>query len=234
MKPGSMAFVQPLSNRPRAGNAYLLRGFIGIFSTGIDHLGEEVNAGGVRAMVYQDDQWHDLAEQIVKVYAGKTDCEPLILVGHSYGADDSVRIARVLDDHGIKVDLLVTIEPPPVPKNVVRAVDFYRPNGIWDAFPFFRGVPLTADPGARPPDNVNIRTDPRHLMYWYTDHFNIEKDERIHRAIIQEIQAICPDRPVWIAEHMGHTGEAAAPSAGAEGVAGTGTIVSGNDRPIAR
>ena len=202
-----MEAVQTLSNRPRVGNVYLLRGFIGIFSTGIDHLGEEINAAGVRANVYQDDQWHDLAEQIAKVYAGKTEHEPLILVGHSYGADDVVRIARVLEQYHITVDLLVTIDPvtpPPVPDNVVRTVDLYRPNGIFDAFPFFRGVPLQADSGARAPDNVNIRTDPRHLMDPDTDHFNIEKKEKIHRVVIGEILAACPTRAVWMAEHMGH------------------------------
>lgn len=71
MKPGSMADVRPLSDRPHAGNVYLLRGFIGIFSTGIDHLGEEINAAGVRAMVYQDDQWRTLADAIATSYAGQ-------------------------------------------------------------------------------------------------------------------------------------------------------------------
>ncbi len=197
MAPGSMADVQTLSDRPHVGNVYLLRGFIGIFSTGIDHLGEQINSSGIRAMVYQDDQWRSLADTIARVYAAKGPREPLILIGHSYGADDVVRIARVLDDAHVQVDLLITIDPttpPPVPKNVRRTVNLYRPNGVFDILPFFRGIPLTADPGANPPDNVNIRTDPRNLMAPGTDHFNIEKQDKIHQVVIQEVLATCPLR----------------------------------------
>ncbi|HTL28538.1 MAG TPA: hypothetical protein VL282_04940, partial [Tepidisphaeraceae bacterium] len=62
MTPGELTKVEPVSTNARAGNVYLLRGFIGIFSTGIDHLGEEINGKGVDAMVFQDDQWNRLAE----------------------------------------------------------------------------------------------------------------------------------------------------------------------------
>lgn len=203
MAPGKLADVQTLSDRPRAGNVYLLRGFIGIFSTGIDHLGEEINTDGVRAKVYQDDQWHALADTIAARYAGQTNPEPVVLIGHSYGADDVIRIARELQAKNVKVDLLVTIDPvtpPDVPKNVVKCVNIYRPNGLTDILPFFRGIPLKADsPEADNVINVNIRTDPRGLMDWDTDHFNIEKKPKVHAVVLDQVNEICPPREVWAA-----------------------------------
>ena len=95
-RPGNLAYVQPTSDRPRAGNVYLLRGFIGIFSEGIDRLTQQINETGTRAVVYQDDQWSALARKIAQQYRDADDSEPLVLIGHSYGADDVVRIAREL------------------------------------------------------------------------------------------------------------------------------------------
>jgi len=207
MKPGSMDDVQTVSDRQHVGNVYLLRGFIGIFSTGIDHLGEEINTSGVRAEVYQDDQWGRLADAIAARYASQTNAparQPLVLIGHSYGADDVVRIARKLQASHVTVDLLVTIDPttpPTVPTNVLHTVNLYRPNGLLDALPFFRGIPLSGDPGGHPIDNINIRTDPRHLMEPGTDHFNIEKRPEIHAVVIHEVLAVCPTQSQWARIH---------------------------------
>src|SRR5687767_8719344 len=111
MKPGALARVRPVSDQPRAGNAYLLRGFIGVFSTGVDDLARQIDASGVRANVYQDDQWAALARTIAQKYKHARHAEPLVLIGHSYGADDVVRIARELDKANVPVDLLVTLDP---------------------------------------------------------------------------------------------------------------------------
>ena len=59
MKPGDLSLVQIFSDHPRAGNVYLLRGFIGIWSTGIDRLVDEINKSGVRANVYRCEQWRE-------------------------------------------------------------------------------------------------------------------------------------------------------------------------------
>src|SRR5690349_2226995 len=88
--PGNLAMVTPVSDQPRAGNVYLLRGWIGIFSGGIDQLTTSINENGVRAHVYQDDQWKSLTAAIKAKYANAPEVEPLVLIGHSYGADDAI------------------------------------------------------------------------------------------------------------------------------------------------
>jgi pimeloyl-ACP methyl ester carboxylesterase len=202
MTPGPMTAVRPVSTAPRAGNVYLVRGWIGIFSTGIDALGQKVTGAGLHGQVFQEDQWRALAATIADKYRGVRDPEPLVLVGHSYGADDIVRIARELDAHDVPVDLLVTIDPttpPRVPKNVRLCYNLYQSN-LLDAMPFLRGIPLEADPGfAGQLRNVNIRTDRPDLVEGKVDHFNIEKKDTIHRETLRQILAVCPPRAQWAA-----------------------------------
>src|ERR1051325_2512454 len=91
LRNGDLNAVQINSTAPRAGNVYLIRGWIGVFSTGMDQLSDKLSAQGIRTVVYQDGQHNVLADQIIKVYKGQTThSEPLILIGHSYGADDVV------------------------------------------------------------------------------------------------------------------------------------------------
>jgi hypothetical protein len=204
VNPGSMDAVQPVSRAPRAGNVYLVRGWLGVFSTGIDTLGDKVKAAGVQDAVYQEAQWRTLAAAIIEKYKNVKDPEPLILVGHSYGADDVIAIARELDKEKIPVDLLLTIDatvPPPVPANVRRCYNLYQ-TGMLDALPFMRGVPLRADQEFKGKlQNVNIRVDRTDLLDGDVNHFNIEKKDKIHQEALKQILAICPPRNQWAAAH---------------------------------
>jgi hypothetical protein len=201
---GDLTAVAPVSTAPRAGNVYLVRGWIGVFSTGIDTLSEKVNAAGVRGLVYQDVQWRSLAGTIAEKYKGARDPEPLILVGHSFGADDVVSIARELDRENVPVDLLVTIDPttpPAVPKNVRLCYNLYKPGAL-DVLPMLRGIPLHAEPGFKGTlQNVNIRDERPDLLVGDVNHFNIEKKETIHREALRQILAVCPPRAVWASGH---------------------------------
>jgi pimeloyl-ACP methyl ester carboxylesterase len=202
MKPGRVADVQPYSDKPLAGNAYLLRGFLGIWSTGIDNLGQKIEANGIRAEVYQEKQWRALCAEIVEKYKEAADPEPLVLIGHSYGADDALKIAKELQEHKIKVDLIVTLDPvtpPAVPTNVRLCYNLYQSN-LLDGLPFFRGVPLEpASREARNLVNVNLRTKRRDLLESDTDHFNIEKNPKVHQEVVAKLREVCPPRAVWAA-----------------------------------
>lgn len=210
MTPGQMAWVQPTSNQPRAGNVYLLRGWIGIFSYGINDLGGKINKDGVRASVYQDDQWRELALAIKEHYKGARDPEPLILIGHSFGADDVLRVAGELNDAKIPVDLVVTLDPvtpPEVPGNVRRVVNLYQSNGAWDKVPAFRGVPLKLAEGSHAQlVNADVKKDRTDLLEPGTDHFNIEKKAKIHQEVLKYVLATCPPRQEWARLHNGGGG----------------------------
>jgi hypothetical protein len=135
----------------------LLRGWFGVFSTGLDEIAEALKAKGIRAEVAGHLHWKTAAEEIVRERAeGNTDA--LVLVGHSQGANNVIDMARVLEAHNVPVALLVTLAPyrqNPVPTNVIRAINYYQSSG-W-------GAPVTAGPGFRGKlSNIDVREDCKH------------------------------------------------------------------------
>jgi hypothetical protein len=201
MKPGRLDSVSATTDTPRAGNVFLLRGFIGVFSTGIDTLGEKLVEQGVNAQVFQEVQSDHLALRLRTVYKDGRP-EPLVLVGHSYGADQVIAMARRLNAAGIKVDLIVTLDPvmpARVPGNVTAVYNLYQSNGAWDTLPWLRGIPLKADePGPLVLRNYDIRTERTDLLEPGLDHFNIEKLPKIQGEVIARVLEVCPPRTKWV------------------------------------
>lgn len=197
MTPGKMQWVQPHSEAERVGNVYLVRGFVGIWSHGIDDLARAINEAGVRAKVFQQSQSRSLADAIAASYREAAGREPLVLIGHSFGADDVVRIARRLGEENIRVDMLVTIDPvvrQKVPASVGVCHNIFMSPAV-EVVPLLRGVPL--EPESAEADNVrnlDVRTNRRDLHDGSTDHFNIEKKPAIHAEIVRLIRDVCPPR----------------------------------------
>ncbi len=188
---GDLNRIQPYSDQPRAGNVYLLRGFIGIWSYGIDGIGREINESGVRANVYRCEQWREVTAAILAKYKDQKASEPLVIVAHSWGADHALDMAHALEAAHISIDLIVTLDPvtpPKVPGNVKWCYNIYQTNGAWDKIPFFRGVALQAVNGSTGLlQNLNIRADRTDLLEPNTDHYNIEKNQKIHREVIAQV-----------------------------------------------
>jgi len=205
ISPGSMSAIQPttVATSERVGHAYLFRGFIGVFSTGMNTMGEELKKDGVQATVFQADQWSDVADTIADRYKNHP-AEPVVLVGHSYGADNVVRIAQKLKDKDVKIDLLVTLDPvtpPKVPANVVKTVNLYQSNGVFDAMPWLRGIPLEKEADSVAVLNENIRTDRTDLLEPGLNQFNIEEQPKVHAEIEKLVKQVCMTRPQWAMTH---------------------------------
>lgn len=205
ISPGKLTAVQPVAvaSNNRVGHAYLFRGFIGVFSTGINALGDELNKDGVEATVFQADQWDQVADTIADRYKNGP-VEPVVLVGHSYGADNVVRIAQRLNEKNVRIDLLITLDPvtpPKVPANVVQTIDLYQSNGAMDALPWLRGIPLEPESPKVAILNENIRTDRKDLLASGLNHFNIEKQPLVHAEVQKLIKAVCMTRLEWAAAH---------------------------------
>src|SRR5262249_19539371 len=149
-------------------NVYLLRGWLGMYSTGVDQLADELRKENVKVEVYQAEQWRELRDALLAHFEMGTHKQPLVLAGFSYGADDAITIARALNEKNIPVDLLISIDPVTpshVPPNVARCDNYYKSNGFWDNFPWFRGVPLTADdPQKSKLTNADLKTDRTDLL----------------------------------------------------------------------
>jgi len=204
MTPGKMEWVQIDSTAPRAGNVYLIRGFIGLFSFGIDRLTVKINEAGIRAHVFQEDQWKQLARTIRETYKNQPNHEPLILIGHSLGADKTLWIAHELKNEGITVDAILTMDPtlpPDVPSNVRVCHNYYQPS-VFDGLGILRGIALKQEPGSTGKlINYNIRAEHKELLEPDTNHINVDKNTKIHAAIIARLLEICPPREEWARNH---------------------------------
>jgi hypothetical protein len=113
-------------------------------------------------------------------------------------------VARKLEKEKVPVDLLITLDPvtpPDVPPNVRHCVNLYQSNGLLDYLPFLRGVPLKAE--EKIPDQVvnsDLREDRRDLLEPLTNHFTIEKEQKVQEEVIRVISQICPPRAQWLAQ----------------------------------
>jgi hypothetical protein len=133
---------------------YLLRGWFGVFSTGLDTMADDLRSRGVKAETLGHLGWKSAVAKIIKDRkAGKSG--GLVLIGHSQGANNVIEMARMLEKEGISVDLLVTLAPmlqDPIPGNVARAINYYNSPG-W-------GAPVKADVGYRGKlSNINLGGD---------------------------------------------------------------------------
>lgn len=122
-----------LGQTPKAAaHVYLLRGFLNVFSPGIDELGDKLHSRGIDVSIANHLAWSALAEQaIASCNSGHEGA--IILIGHSLGAGAVVSMAQRLDHEGVQVALVVTLDPvaaPAVPGNVKRVANYYLSNGM--------------------------------------------------------------------------------------------------------
>jgi pimeloyl-ACP methyl ester carboxylesterase len=158
-------------------HVYLLRGLMNIFSLGMDSLAEELDKRGVHTTVSNHSEWQSLADQAASNYkAGKED--PIILIGHSLGADAVMQMAAYLNRKKIPVALVVPFDGTgsfSTPANVGRLVNLtQRKYAYMRPGPGFHGSLA----------NVDVSGDPS------IDHINIDKSPRLHTRAISEVLAV--------------------------------------------
>jgi pimeloyl-ACP methyl ester carboxylesterase len=160
------------------GSVILLRGFANVLSRGLDDLGAELRRGGVQVTVENHTAWPWLAENIETRYANDKRALPVVIIGHSLGANAALLMAGRLAKDGIPVALVVTFDAVseiPVPANVKHAVNFYVPQGM--------GKELHPGRGFRGKlENIDVAK-----LNLGIDHFTIEKTEQFHKQVIPEV-----------------------------------------------
>ncbi|WP_455273631.1 hypothetical protein [Rhizobium herbae] len=156
---------------------YLLRGLANIFSTGLDEIGRRLRRAGVDAHVQSFTAWRSALNKIV-ADRRKFGPSPVILVGHSLGANAIISLAQALEKNGIRVDYMASFaatSPSPLPANITRVVNFYFSSHSW-------GAALTKGPGFRG------RLENRDLShYQHVNHFNIEKQGPLQDEVVNGI-----------------------------------------------
>jgi Serine hydrolase len=146
-------------------------------SGGMDSLAEELSKRGVYATVSNHSEWQSLADQATSNYKARKE-DPIILIGHSLGADAVMQMAAYLNRKNIPVALVVPFdgtESFSTPANVGRLVNLtQRKYAYMRPGPGFHGSLA----------NVDVSGDPS------IDHINIDKSARLHARAISEVLAV--------------------------------------------
>ena len=174
-------YVRPYGNTlvrsQYRGDIYLLRGFADVFSRGVDELGRKLEERGIEVHVVSHGAWASGAAEIVanqKKYGHK----PVILIGHSLGANAVILMAKRLRKENIQVEYLVTFAataPDPVPDNVGKVDNYYFETHGW-------GEKVVGDTG--------FHGDMENKDYSQASdigHFNIDKQADIHEQVIRNV-----------------------------------------------
>ncbi len=156
---------------------YIYRGGLNIFSTGMDTLADELTAEGVPAVA---DTFEDWREDMAKVVAGyQKHSYPIIIIGHSYGANTALLMAYELAKSDIPVALLVfydLTDTAKVPPNVAHVLNFRSSSST--------GIDVTVTGGAHFSGTIKNVTRPD------LNHIDIDKAKDLHKQTIDEILSL--------------------------------------------
>ena len=196
----------PSVAQPRA-HVYLLRGLMNIFSLGMDTLAAKLQNHGVYATVHNHSEWQSLADQAAAAYRAGNE-GPIILIGHSLGADAVMQMAAYLGAKGVPVALVIPFDGTgsyAASGNVGRVVNLtQRDYAYMRRGPNFHGTLV----------NVDVSSDSN------IDHITIDKSARLHARAIAEVLAVVGGHrastpgPAAPHEHNGAT--AASPTPGSD------------------
>jgi hypothetical protein len=171
---------------------YCLRGLWDIWSLGLDTLAERLRGEGLEAVALSGPDWPVLAESIPHAAPSSLTSRPLVIVGHSYGADDAILLARALGKRGATVSLLILLDatdPKPIPANVDRCLHLYIPTPLSSWAPeIFAGNPVVPEEGNDHTEIINRILTPEEFPD--VDHFTIDSADSVHDVVVEEVFAL--------------------------------------------
>ena len=193
-------------------HVYLLRGFMDIFSTGMDDLGVKLNRSGIRASVHGHAEYPSLAEAIGERYR-RGQRENVVIIGHSLGANAAFSMAEDLARYSVPVPLIIAYDPTSpmtAGSNVARVVNFYSSTNGW-------GTAVGRGSGFRGTLN-NVDLSRRGEV----GHTDIDKSPALHSQSISHIRSIGGTPPTSTTERpkiepKGNEGNGTPPATPASG-----------------
>lgn len=164
----------------KQGEVYFLRGLANIFSLGLDVMATRVTEDGLRNCVFNHHHWNTLAGDLIAKNALGQISYPIIIVGHSLGANVAPLLATKLGAHNIPVSYVVMLDPveaEPVGPNVTEVVNYYLPKHKETRIFAAEGFTGTIE-------NINVH------IRGGINHFNIDENPAIWNDIHQRIRVL--------------------------------------------
>ena len=172
----------PTRSPQAGGHVYLLRGLLNIFSLGMDDLAAKIQAKGISASVHNHSEWQSIADAIAVRYKARQH-GPVVLVGHSLGADAVMFMAEYLGKKGVPVALVVPFDGTgsfAASANVSQVYNLtQREYAYMRKGAGFRGTL----------NNVDVSGQGY-------GHIDIDKSARLHAQVIGRIQTVIRTRGV--------------------------------------
>jgi hypothetical protein len=163
------------------GSVFLLRGLLNVFSLGMDKLARKIRAKDIPVRVTNFTNWRGFANELASNYRTDKSLAPVVIIGHSLGADAAIDMANFLGARGVPVRLVVAFDGVHtghvVSAGVAEVINYYQAEG-WGKFveagPGFKGKLVNID--------LSDRTE--------IDHLNIEKSDALQAEVIARLKAI--------------------------------------------
>ena len=173
---------------------YLLHGLYDTYSLGLDQLADKLNGMDLSAVIIG---WYErqIAPTLIEeAYAGYPGGTSVVLMGHSYGADDAITLAEKLGEKNIPVELLFLFDattPKPIPANVARCIQLYVPSLEGYLFPwFFAGNPVQPAEGNSRTQILNVPFVAEKFgaaSLGCANHYSLDVNTAAHNLAIQEV-----------------------------------------------
>lgn len=166
----------------KAEEVYMIRGFMNIFSRGMDQMTKRLRSRGVRATSHSNGEWKGLAQSIIRRAKSGKVSYPIIIAGHSVGGQEAPKMSNMLGQAGIPVALVIGVDPGfdrPVPftHGSPRVINYWI-KGASRGNPYRRSGKFKGSIS-----NVDIRPFSR------ADHVGIDKDPAVQKKIIGNIMS---------------------------------------------
>lgn len=165
------------------GQVYLLRGLTSIYSFGIDQLAAKISHRGVTAVVYGLTETDKLADDIIRKYRSGEDRGPVMLLGHSSGADRAITVAQKLNEANVPVALIVGLDPTRTADAVPASVELF--------INLYQGSNLIGGGAAKPAADFRGRLiDVDLRQHTEIFHITLDKTTAVQDAVVEKIIAV--------------------------------------------